>query len=59
MSIFFIVSIAAMALRARTGSGSAMSSPRMVGLTCQDRPNRSLSHPHCASSPPAVSLDQT
>jgi len=35
-----------------------ISSGSPVGTTCYDTPNRSLSQPHCTSSPPAESFDQ-
>src|SRR3989442_14621110 len=31
-------------------------SPKTVGTICHDTPNRSLSHPHCTSWPPAESF---
>ena len=39
--------------------GRRMSSSSLVGTTCQDRPNRSLSQPHWLSSPPSVSLSSS
>ena len=54
-----IWSIACRALADRSGSGSPSSSPSAVGMICQDRPYRSLSHPHGPSSPPSESADQS
>src|SRR2546430_14536469 len=56
MSIFFILSIAAMTLPAFLGSLSASISLRMVGVICHDRPYLSLSQPHTLSSPPSESF---
>ena len=50
-----IFSIASMARRARSGSGSAKSSAMPVGTTCHETPKRSFSQPHWLSSPPSVS----
>ena len=57
MSSLRIANIASIARRPRSGSGSFRISSQPVGTTCHDRPNRSLSQPHCwaLASPPAVS----
>src|SRR5205809_556744 len=56
MSIFFICSIACIALFAFTGSLSPSSLPRIVGIICHDRPYLSCSQPHWSSRPPADSF---
>ena len=40
------------------GRGRPAAACRAVGMICQDRPYRSLSHPHWLSSPPSVSAFQ-
>src|SRR5262249_20811388 len=54
----FILSMAPMTLFAFSWSGSLSISPKMVGLTCQDKPYLSLSQPQGPSSPPAESFSQ-
>jgi hypothetical protein len=60
MSIFFIWSIAFIALRDFAGSGSLNSLTSTVGMICQERPYLSFSQPHCCAfgSPPRDSLSQ-
>src|SRR6267142_2264219 len=53
MLIFLILSIAAMTRFDFSGSLSCSISLKTVGTTCHDTLNRSLSHPHCTSWPPA------
>ena len=43
-----------MARRARPGSGSLSSSFRRRGMTCQQKPKRSFSHPQGPGSPPSA-----
>jgi hypothetical protein len=57
-SSFFMPSIACIARWARSLSGSRNSSSMPCGTTCQETPYRSLSQPHCTSSPPSVSRCQ-
>ena len=60
MSILIIFVIASIARRARSRSGSLISSISRVGVTCQKTPQRSLSQPHAISEPPsAVSAAQS
>src|SRR4029077_15967040 len=58
LSIFPISSIAAITRCALSRSGSASSSGRRFGTTCQERPKRSLSQPHGPGSPPTPSFSQ-
>jgi len=59
MSSFFICIMATMARPAFALSLLVINCRIFVGVTCQDRPNLSFSHPHGPSSPPpAVSADQ-
>src|SRR2546425_5245703 len=56
MSILVICIIACMTRCDFTGSLSCSSSIRTRGTICQDRPNLSLSQPHCPGAPPAESF---
>jgi len=60
MSSFFILSKAVMTLCDFLASGSASILGRTARTTCHDRPNLSLSQPHCWAflSPPWDSLSQ-
>jgi hypothetical protein len=58
MSIFFILSIAAITRCDFAGSLSPISSINAVGTTCHETPNLSLSQPHWTSWPPADSFVQ-
>jgi hypothetical protein len=55
MSIFTIFIIASDARLDLARSDEAIISPSTVGTICHDRPNRSLSQPHCSAEPPASS----
>ena len=60
MSIFFIPIMAVKALCAPADAGSLSISAMPRGTTCHDKPNRSLSQPHCWAfgSPPSESFAQ-
>lgn len=53
MSSLDICSIASVVRAAFTGSGSLIRSMSLLGTTCQDRPNLSLSQPQGPPSPPS------
>ena len=59
MFSFRIVSMASIVRRARSPSGSPSNSCSRVGTTCHDRPQRSVSQPHCPSAPPSASASHS
>ena len=56
ISIFVMPSIAFITRCDFSLSGSLNSSPRTVGMICQETPYLSLSQPHCCFSPPSESF---
>jgi len=54
-SIFFIVIIASKA-RLASPPPAARASVSVRGVICQERPQRSLHHPHALSSPPLPTM---